>query len=128
MCAHHSVHWATCAHHLSAISLSALSQATVVHVCIRSYWVQRLLWEIDGNVAFGPPTVEQLRNAHNLMRDFADEEPLYSQAGNLVALLNAWVPLTGSDLPEMMIALAQKMADEKMWEQVSAVLCGGCLL
>ncbi|CAL5224033.1 g6654 [Coccomyxa viridis] len=92
---------------------------TTFRVCDiwRSYWVQRLLWEIDGNVAFGPPTVEQLRNAHNLMRDFADEEPLYSQAGNLVALLNAWVPPTGSTLPEMMIALAQKMADEKMWEQ-----------
>ena len=81
--------------------------------------MQRLLWEIDGNIAFGPPTVEQLRNAHNLMRDFADEEPLSSQAGNLVALLNAWVPPAGSNLPDMMIALAQKMADENLWEQVS---------
>ena len=92
------------------------------HSYMCSYWVQRLLWEIDGNVAFGPPTVEQLRNAHNLMRDFADEEPLYSQAGNLVALLNAWVPPVGSNLPEMMIALAQKLADENMWEQVSLAL------
>lgn len=26
----------------------------------RGYWVQRLLWEIDGNLVFGPPTVNQV--------------------------------------------------------------------
>ena len=87
--------------------------------------MQRLLWEIGGSVAFGPPTVEQLRNAHNLMRDFRDEEPLYSQAGNLVNILNAWSPPEQSDLPEMMISLAQLMADENMWEQVSIVPSNG---
>ena len=75
-------------------------------------------------MAFGPPTVNQLRNAHNLMRDFRDEEPLYSQAGNLVNLLNAWTPPEQSDLPQMMVSLAQKMADEKMWEQVSLLVPG----
>ena len=69
-------------------------------------------------MAFGPPTVNQFRNAHNLMRDFHDEIPLYELAGNLVALLNAWEPPAGADLPKLMVALAQKMANEKMWEQV----------
>lgn len=76
------------------------------------------MWEIGGNVAFGPPTVNQFRNAHNLMRDFHDEIPLYELAGDLVALLNAWQPPAEADLPALMTALAQKMADEKMWEQV----------
>ena len=79
-------------------------------------------------MAFGPPTVNQLRNAHNLMRDFRDEEPLYSQAGNLVDLLNAWNPPEQSDLPQMMISLAQKMADENMWEQVSLPMPGNSSL
>lgn len=62
--------------------------------------------------------MNQLRNAHNLMRDFEEENPLYNQAGALAELLNAWVAPPGSDLPTLMTSLAQKMAYEKMWEQV----------
>lgn len=69
-------------------------------------------------MAFGSPTVNQHRNAHNLIRDFEEELPLYKQAGALVELLNAWVAPQGSDLSGAMISLAQEMADEKMWEQV----------
>lgn len=44
---------------------------------------QRLLWELDGNLAFGPPTVRQIRNPHNLLRDYREEAALYDQAGEL---------------------------------------------
>lgn len=84
--------------------------------------MQRLLWEIGGSVAFGPPTVNQLRNAHNLMRDFQEEQSLYIQAGKLVDILNDWKPPAQSSLPQMMTSLAQRMADENLWEQVRLLI------
>lgn len=84
--------------------------------------MQRLLWEIGGNLAFGPPTVDQYRNAHNLLRDFKDELPLYELAGKLVKLLDEWRAPAGADLPSLMTGLAQAMADAKMWEQGDAEL------
>ena len=87
-----------------------------------SYWVQRLLWEVGGNLAFGAPTVDQYRNAHNLMRDFKDELPLYELAGGLVKLLNDWRAPAGADLPRLMIDIARAMADAKMWERGDADL------
>ena len=69
--------------------------------------VQRLLWEIEGNLAFTAPTVNQFRNPHTLMKDFVDEDDLYKRAGDLVQFLIAWKPSAGADLPAMMVELAQ---------------------
>ncbi|HEY7119535.1 MAG TPA: STELLO glycosyltransferase family protein [Tepidisphaeraceae bacterium] len=43
----------------------------------RSLVAQRCLWELNLGATFHPPQVEQERNAHDLMRDFADEVPGY---------------------------------------------------
>ncbi len=88
--------------------------------------VQRLLWEVEGNLAFGPPTVDQHRNAHTLLRDFGEELDLYSQAGDLMQLLIEWHPAAGADLPKMMVDLADAMVAAKMWAQVG--LCSSCAL
>lgn len=56
----------------------------------RGYWVQRLLWDIGGNLCFMPPTAIQERNEHNLMHDFIDEIDLYTKAGDLVNVLRSW--------------------------------------
>ncbi len=69
--------------------------------------LQRLLWEIEGNLAFTAPTVNQFRNVHTLMRDFLDEDDLYKRAGALVQFLIDWRPSAGADLPIMMEELAQ---------------------
>lgn len=39
----------------------------------RSFVAQRLAWEMGWSVLFHQPTVWQVRNEHDLMRDFADE-------------------------------------------------------
>jgi hypothetical protein len=39
----------------------------------RSFVLQRALWLFGEQVAFLPATVRQVRNEHNLMRDFDDE-------------------------------------------------------
>lgn len=54
---------------------------------LRGYWVQRLLWELKGNLVFTIPTVKQERNIHNLMKDFYDEIPLYLQVKDIVDAL-----------------------------------------
>ncbi|MDQ3072019.1 MAG: STELLO glycosyltransferase family protein [Bacteroidota bacterium] len=43
----------------------------------RSFVAQRIAWENGWSIFYHAPTVWQERNAHNLMRDFADEVPGY---------------------------------------------------
>lgn len=57
----------------------------------RSFVAQRIAWENDWHVLFHAPTVRQARNAHDLMRDFADEVPGY--------LNNERIRRTLEDLP-----------------------------
>lgn len=69
--------------------------------------MQRLIWELEGNLAFTVPTVDQFRNPHRLMKDFIDEDDLYKKAGEFVDFLIKWKPAPGSTLPAMMVELAQ---------------------
>ncbi len=43
----------------------------------RSFVAQRIAWANSWSVLFHEPTVEQVRNEHNLLRDFRDEIPGY---------------------------------------------------
>ena len=43
----------------------------------RSFVAQRIAWECGWNLLFDKPTVFQIRNDHDLMRDFAEEVPGY---------------------------------------------------
>ncbi len=43
----------------------------------RSFVAQRIAWTCDWNILFHNSTVWQERNAHNLLKDFADEVPGY---------------------------------------------------
>jgi hypothetical protein len=65
---------------------------------------------VEGNLAFGEPTVDQFRNPHTLMRDFKDEIDLYEKGGQIVDFLVKWRPSPGSDLPTMMVDLAKVCA------------------
>lgn len=56
----------------------------------RGYISQRLLWNRNAHIAFSGPSALQIRNEHNLLKDFEDEWQLYTQAGKLVHFLNAW--------------------------------------
>ena len=51
---------------------------------LRSYLVQRLMWGVGQTLAFSSPLVRQVRNAHTYLADFVAEQPLYTQAGELV--------------------------------------------
>lgn len=60
----------------------------------------------------------QVRNPHNLLQDMAEETDLYAKAGDLVKLLRSWHAAPAKKLPELIIDLAQHMADTGFWEQV----------
>ena len=54
---------------------------------LRSYIAQRGLWENGYKVAFCSASVYQERNDHNLMKDFLDEIPCYTQIDKVIKLL-----------------------------------------
>lgn len=65
----------------------------------RSLVAQRCLWELGQGVTFHPPEVEQARNPHDLMKDFADEVPGYlknESIAHLLAGLSLPGPMTGN--------------------------------
>ena len=56
----------------------------------RSYWVQRILWDINASLCFLPATAIQFRNEHDLLKDFADEIDLYLKAGEFITAAIGW--------------------------------------
>lgn len=54
----------------------------------RSFVAQRIAWVNDWRILFHEATVWQERNAHNLMKDFADEVPGYLGNTNIVETLS----------------------------------------
>ena len=53
----------------------------------RSFVAQQALWVCDYRIAFHAATVKQVRNAHDLTRDFADEVPGYLNNQRIIQLL-----------------------------------------
>lgn len=56
---------------------------------LRGYVAQRLFWAQSFRLGFGPATVRQLRNEHDLMRDFADEQVMYREVEAVVGVLES---------------------------------------
>lgn len=65
---------------------------------LRGYIAQRLLWEEGHHLGFMEATVFQERNAHDYMKDFADEIDVYLQTEQVVQILEE-LPLSGG-LPD----------------------------
>lgn len=61
---------------------------------LRGYVAQRGIWEINLKLAFTAASVYQARNGHNLMSDFVDEIPCYTQVDKVIDLLDK-TTLTG---------------------------------
>jgi hypothetical protein len=95
----------------------------------RSFVAQRIAWENGWSVLFKGPDVYQERNAHNLMRDFADEVPGYLNNRKIGAQLDALKLEAGADniganlircyeeLVRLELVGAQEMDLVKAWAQ-----------
>jgi hypothetical protein len=70
----------------------------------RSYFTQRLLWDVGGQIVFRSPWVVQYRNAHNYLADFDSECDLYRKATSLVRFLKQW-DCSERDVPRRLLKL-----------------------
>jgi len=75
---------------------------------LRGYVAQKLFWREGLRLGFGPATVRQLRNQHDLMRDFAEEVTMYREVESVVKVLEATEP--GGTMGESLVTLYQALA------------------
>jgi len=61
----------------------------------RGYIAQRILWELNSQLIFTSPSVYQVRNVHNFMRDFEQELDLYLKTERLLNTMDS-LELKGS--------------------------------
>jgi len=80
----------------------------------RSYWAQRLLWEVGASLYFASGTVDQVRNPHDFVVDFRDELQMYVQVPGLVDFLTAW-RCRFSQMFDCMLQLGADMAAANYW-------------
>lgn len=103
-------------HYASAFFGLFIPGSVAMRVCDiwRSYWAQRLLWEIGGEVAFLPASVDQVRSPHDYLGDFLEEVQMYTQAGKFVSYLRAW-ECKRPTLFDCAFQLTHDMAVEGYW-------------
>ncbi len=78
----------------------------------RSYVAQRISWECGWSILFHEPTVWQQRNEHNLMKDFEDEIPGYTNNFNICKELQSLQLKAGqTNIYENLIICYQKLID-----------------
>jgi len=78
----------------------------------RSLVAQRIAWANGWRILFHAPTVRQERNAHDLMKDFADEVPGYLHNARIAAALDALAIEPGADaIPAAMRRCYRAMVD-----------------
>lgn len=58
----------------------------------RSYFMQRIMWDMDLHVAFTSPFVKQCRNVHSYIADLEAEDHLYGRTLELIRVLLEWDP------------------------------------
>jgi len=83
---------------------------------MRGYWCQRLLWDIGATLAFGPPTVDQVRNAHDYISDMESELDLYIHVGEFITFLQTWTS-TQNRLDNRIIDLGRSMVKAGHFKQ-----------
>jgi hypothetical protein len=81
----------------------------------RSYFAQRLLWDIGLAVGFISPRVVQERNPHNFLADMDAEHDLYMRSLAMVQFLREWKGRSPS-LPDRMEELAIALYERGYWE------------
>lgn len=78
----------------------------------RSYVAQRIAWECNWNILYHSPTVWQERNDHNLMKDFEDEIPGYSNNFRICAELQKLELKSGKEnIYDNLVRCYQKLID-----------------
>ena len=82
----------------------------------RGYFAQRLLWLVNGRVAFLPPVARQDRNPHSYYDDFLDELVLYTDTEAYLRFMACWTPSADAVvLSDAALELANDLATRGFW-------------
>jgi len=89
----------------------------------RSFVAQRIAWENGWSVLFHGPTMRQMRNQHDLMRDFTDELPVYLHAEQVCERLAALTLAPGqARIPDNMRSCYEMMIENGILQPQETVL------
>lgn len=75
----------------------------------RGYWVQRLLWDVNGSLSFANSTMNNTAVLRNFRKIFHKEPPIVDQLPNLIHLLATWTS-PAVDLGTRVVDLMKTMA------------------
>ncbi|PAV60807.1 hypothetical protein WR25_14799 isoform A [Diploscapter pachys] len=82
----------------------------------RSYFSQKLLHLVDEYVAFYPVNAVQIRNAHNYLKDFEDEQDVYLKSSQILNFLDNWNCDHNSTV-NCAIELAEQFGKMEFWSK-----------
>jgi hypothetical protein len=83
----------------------------------RSFIALALIEKLEGSIAFLPPTVEQIRNEHDLLEDFKLEVDGYLNNDRIRQTLRALLKdrhVSWQSLPEAMVACVENLVEENL--------------
>ena len=84
----------------------------------RSFIAQRCLWELPSLVTFHASGIVQMRNEHNLMRDFKDEIPGYMEnRGICDKLAQLSLQPGAAAVPGNLLACYEMLARERVFPE-----------
>ena len=95
----------------------------------RSFVAQQALWLQGRRIAFHPATVKQIRNQHDLMRDFSDEVPGYLSNKRIIELLTkrAATMSPSASLTTVVYSLWDTLREEGIIPDVEMTILDGWL-
>lgn len=79
---------------------------------LRGLVAQPIMWAAGYHLGFAPPTVVQVRNPHELMRDFADEVPMYLHASEVPDIVAHAIRGSGASCEENLLLAYRGLAAE----------------
>jgi len=89
----------------------------------RGYFAERIFKDVGLSVAFVPPRVAQLRNAHNYLGDMDAESDLYFKTDKLLEFLETWLDKSESQtLVSRMEALRVALLEREYIESEDVVV------
>ena len=87
----------------------------------RSFWVQRLLWDIGGHLVFTSSTLQRHKRVNNTIEEMKNEQMLYEDAGRLVRFLSSWKH-RATTLPEKMQNLIADLTKAKFLRKTEVTI------
>ncbi|XP_050390975.1 uncharacterized protein LOC126810065 [Patella vulgata] len=83
----------------------------------RGYWVQRLLWEIDGNLGFFPPNAVHTDSEHSTLDEaVVDAKRVYFQTEDVITFLRQWRCPADFIFYDCIMRLSREIVEHDFWE------------